>query len=148
MLAMTSHSPSTVLFSSAGGVIPAPTRSLYGSTKGAALLLYQALSIEHPDIAFSYVIPGTIEGDFRASAVDGGSARENAPNSVGLKREEVARRVVNAVDWGERTVWMPGVYRWAHAMYWVWPSFVEWRARVKYSFSRDEMTRERTKGTK
>src|SRR5436190_13153897 len=83
----TSSSPSILLLSSVGAVIPAPTRTLYGSTKAASLLLYQALSIEHPSISFTFVLPGTIEGNFRASAVDGGPIRENEPNQSGLKTE-------------------------------------------------------------
>jgi hypothetical protein len=50
-------------------------------------MLYRSLSIEHPDISFSFVLPSTVEGDFRASAVDGGSVRETDPNKHGLKRE-------------------------------------------------------------
>lgn len=61
-------------------------------------MLYQALSIEHPSITFTHCVPSTVEGDFRASAVDGGTVREADPNKSGLKREDVARRCVKAVD--------------------------------------------------
>lgn len=79
-------------------------------------------------------MPSTVEGDFRASAVDAGPVRELDPNKHGLKREDVARRCLRAVDEGEKTVFMPLTMRWGHLLYWVWPSFVEWRARVKYNF--------------
>ncbi|KAG6823859.1 hypothetical protein H0H93_002925, partial [Arthromyces matolae] len=72
LLTTSSSSPSILLVSSLGAVIPPPTRTLYASTKAASLLLYQALSIEHPAIAFTSVLPSTVEGDFRASAVDSG----------------------------------------------------------------------------
>ena len=66
----TSDSPAILLISSLGAAIPAPTRAIYGSTKAGALALYQALAIEHPSIAFSYILPSTVQGLFRASAVD------------------------------------------------------------------------------
>ncbi|KAF9463107.1 hypothetical protein BDZ94DRAFT_1218598 [Collybia nuda] len=134
LLTATSQSPSILLISSLAALIPAPTRTLYASTKAASLMLYQALSIEHPAIAFSFCTPSTVEGDFRASAVDKGPVRELDPNKFGLKREDVAGRCIEAVDTAERTVFMPGTMRLAHLVYWICPSFVEWRARKKYNF--------------
>lgn len=134
MLSGTSKSPSVLLVSSLASVIPAPTRAIYASTKSASLLLYQALAIEHRRIAFSLVMPSTVEGDFRTSAVDGGSVREQDPNKHGLKREAVAERCVQAIDNREKTVFMPGIMRLGHLLYWLVPSFIEWRASVKYGF--------------
>ncbi|KAL1747350.1 hypothetical protein HDZ31DRAFT_80575 [Schizophyllum fasciatum] len=134
LLSRTSKAPSILLISSLASVIPAPTRSIYASTKGASLLLYQSLAIEHPNIAFSHVLPSTVEGDFRASAVDAGPVREANPNKHGLKREYVAARCVRAVDEGQRTVFLPGTMRLGHLLYWLWPSFVERQARKKYNF--------------
>ncbi|KAG6895828.1 hypothetical protein C0992_012230 [Termitomyces sp. T32_za158] len=111
LLISSSPSPSILLVSSLGAVIPPPTRTLYASTKAASLVLYQALSIEHPSIAFTCVLPATVEGDFRASAVDAGRVREVDPNKHGLKRVDVARRCIEAVDAGERTVFMPSTMR-------------------------------------
>ena len=115
-------------------VIPAPTRALYAASKGASLLLYQSLAIEHPDVAFTFILPGTIEGDFRKSAVDGGPPREADPNRHGLRREVVAQRCIDAVDKGERTIFMGDIYRIGHLLYWLVPSFVESRARKKYNY--------------
>ncbi|KAG6885236.1 hypothetical protein C0993_004530 [Termitomyces sp. T159_Od127] len=134
LLMSSSPSPSILLVSSLGAVIPPPTRTLYASTKAASLVLYQALSIEHPSITFTCVLPSTVEGDFRASAVDAGRVREADPNKSGLRRVDVARRCIEAVDAGERTVFMPSTMRVGHWLYWLWPAFVEWRARVKYNF--------------
>jgi short-subunit dehydrogenase len=134
MMTSTSKSPSILLVSSLASVIPAPTRALYASTKSASLLLYQALAIEHRGITFSVVMPSTVEGDFRASAVDGGPVLEQDPNKRGLKREAVALRCIQAVDNKEKTVFMPGLMRVGHLLYWLFPSFIEWRARVKYGF--------------
>lgn len=136
MLTRTSASPSVLLVSSVAAIIPAPTRGLYCSTKASSLLLYQALAIEHPNIAFSFVLPATIEGNFRASAVDAGPVREADPNKHGLRTSYVARRCIQAVDRGVRgnivLPWFP--YALAHWLYWLWPSFIEQQARKKYNF--------------
>ncbi|PFH46897.1 hypothetical protein AMATHDRAFT_77450 [Amanita thiersii Skay4041] len=129
LLQATSPSPSVLLISSLASVIPAPTRTLYASTKAAALVLYQALSIEHPRIRFTHFMPSTVEGDFRASAVDAGPVREQDPNRHGLKRADVARRCIRAVDEGERTVFMPWTMGLAHLAYWIIPGVIEWAAR-------------------
>ncbi|KAI0749500.1 NAD-P-binding protein [Daedaleopsis nitida] len=135
-LSATSPSPSILLVSSLAAVVPAPTRSLYTSSKASSLLLYQSLAIEHPSIAFSYLIPGTVEGDFRASAVDGGPVREADPNKHGLKRVDVARRCVQAIDRKEKVVFMPAWYgRLAHFGYWLAPSVIERMASRKYNFA-------------
>src|SRR6266446_6405363 len=125
MLSNTSKSPSIVLVNSLASVIPAPTRTLYASTKAASLVLYQALSIEHPNINFTFLMPATVEGDFRASAVDNGPVRELDPTAHGLKREDVARRCIAAADNGEKTVFMPPFMRFGHLLYWIWPAFIE-----------------------
>ncbi|KAH0838805.1 hypothetical protein J3R83DRAFT_7206 [Lanmaoa asiatica] len=139
-LSYTSSSPSVLLLSSVAAVIPAPTRSLYAATKSASLLLYQALSIEHPSITFTFFLPGTIEGAFRASAVDNPpgtsdpTIHESDPNKHGLKREFVADRCIRAIDMCEKAVFMPLYFKVGHLLYWTWPTFVEWRARIKYNF--------------
>ncbi|RXW12678.1 hypothetical protein EST38_g13176 [Candolleomyces aberdarensis] len=134
LLSSTSDSPSILLINSVASLIPAPTRTLYASTKSASLVLYQALSIEHPQITFTHVLPATVEGNFRASAVDQGPVREEDPNKSGLKREEVAKRCIEAVDKREKHVFMPSFMRVAHLLYWLWPSFIEGKARKKYNF--------------
>ncbi|KDR70064.1 hypothetical protein GALMADRAFT_255450 [Galerina marginata CBS 339.88] len=135
MLSNTSKAPSIVLLNSLASVIPAPTRTLYASTKAASLVLYQALSIEHPSIAFTFFMPSTIEGDFRASAVDSGPVRELDPNKHGLKREAVAQRCIAAADNGEGAVFMPVVMRYGHLLYWIWPALIERLAKRKYNFT-------------
>ncbi|KAL5518704.1 hypothetical protein ACEPAH_387 [Sanghuangporus vaninii] len=135
LLERTSPSPSVLLLSSLAAVTPAPTRALYGSTKSASLILYQSLAIEHPLIHFSFVLPSTIEGNFRASAVDAGPVREADPNRRGLKREDVAQRCILAVDRGERDVFMHAFNRVVPMLYYtVCPGVVEWFARKKYRY--------------
>lgn len=136
MLERTSPSPSILLVSSVAALVPAPTRALYAATKAASLLLYQALAIEHRRVAFTFMIPATIEGDFRASAVDGGPVREAEPNKQGLKTEWVAERCLVAVDGGEKgNVVVPRVpYLFAQPLYYLWPAFVEAKAAKKYNF--------------
>ncbi|KAF7338949.1 11-beta-hydroxysteroid dehydrogenase-like 3 [Mycena venus] len=135
LLESSSPHPSILLVNTLASAIPAPTRTIYASSKAASLHLYQALSIEHPRISFTHFLPSTIEGDFRASAVDGGTAREADPNKTGLKRDKVAHRCIAALDRREKNVFMPWAMGPAHLLYWVWPSFLEWRASVKYNFS-------------
>jgi len=135
LMKSTSASPSVLLLSSLGAAIPAPTRAIYGSSKAASHILYQALSIEHPAINFSCIPPSTIEGNFRASAVDGGPIREAEPNRTGLKRESVAERCIRAVDASEKTVFFPTVYWYAHLLWWLWPSYVERKASQKYNYT-------------
>lgn len=136
MLLRTSASPSILLVSSVAAIIPAPTRALYAATKASSLLLFQSLAIEHPQIAFSFILPATIEGNFRASAVDAGPVREADPNKHGLKTEYVAEKCIDAVD---RAItgnvvlpWFP--YGIGHHLYYLWPSFIEKQARKKYNF--------------
>ncbi|KAJ3477508.1 hypothetical protein NLI96_g10416 [Meripilus lineatus] len=136
LLEFTSRSPSVLLVSSLAAIVGAPTRSLYCSTKAASLLLYQSLAIEHPSIRFSFIIPSTVEGDFRASAVDGGTVREANPNKHGLKREAVAKRCIRAVDSGEKIVMMPVLFsRAGHFLYWIFPSLIERVAAKKYNYA-------------
>lgn len=98
-------------------------------------MLYQALAIEHPKVKFTYVMPGTVEGDFRASAVDGGTVREADPNKGGLKRDYVARRTISAIDAGERNVFIPWWFsRMGHLIFWTWTSVAERLASKKYRF--------------
>ncbi|TDZ65272.1 11-beta-hydroxysteroid dehydrogenase-like 3 [Colletotrichum trifolii] len=137
MLTRTSKSPSVLLVSSVAAVIPAPTRALYAATKASSLLLFQALAIEHPNIAFTFVLPATIEGNFRASAVDSGPVREADPNKHGLKIDYVAEQCIDSVDRGiTGNVILPKIpYIFAQYLYLIWPSFIENRARKKYNFA-------------
>ena len=131
----TSISPSVLLISSLGAVIPAPTRAIYGSSKAASYILYQSLSIEHPSVNFSCVLPATVEGNFRASSVDGGPVREGDPNQNGLKREVVAERCIRAIDAREKIVFIPTFFRFAQLLSWIWPSYIERKAAQKYRFT-------------
>ncbi|KZL80883.1 short-chain dehydrogenase reductase sdr [Colletotrichum incanum] len=136
MLTRTSESPSILLVSSVAAVIPAPTRALYAATKASSLLLFQSLAIEHPKIAFTFILPATIEGNFRASAVDAGTVREDDPNKHGLKIDYVAEKCIDSVDRGiTGNVVLPKFpYAIAQYLYLLWPPFIEARARKKYKF--------------
>ncbi|KAJ3727261.1 NAD-P-binding protein [Lentinula guzmanii] len=142
VLKRTSKLPSILLISSLGAVIPAPTRSIYGSTKSASLLLYQALAIEHPSVRFSFVLPSSVEGDFRASAVDQSPLDNQTtqtipkPNSTpGLRVTDVGKRCIDAVDHSEKVVFMPSTMKLGHILYLIWPSFIEKKAMLKYGFT-------------
>ncbi|TGJ87072.1 hypothetical protein E0Z10_g1693 [Xylaria hypoxylon] len=138
MIRRTSASPAILLVSSVAAIVPAPTRALYAATKAASLLLFQSLAIEHPEIAFTCVLPATIEGNFRSSAVDADpSEKVDETNKKGLKLEYVASRCAEAVDQGLRgnvvIPWIP--YAIAHHLYYIWPLFIERQARKKYNFT-------------
>lgn len=117
-------------------MVGAPTRALYGSTKAASLLLFQSLAVEHPRIAFTFLLPATIEGNFRASAVDAGPVREADPNKTGLKIGYVADRCIAAVDRQTTgNVFLPFFPNFlAPLVYTLWPGFIETKARKKYNF--------------
>lgn len=84
---------------------------------------------------FTAILPATIEGDFRASAVDAGTVREVNPNKHGLKREVVAQRCIEAVDAQERNVFMAGFYRVIPMLYYtILPEIIERVARKKYKY--------------
>ncbi|KAJ7268635.1 hypothetical protein C8J57DRAFT_1509813 [Mycena rebaudengoi] len=117
---------------SLASVIPAPTRALYASTKAASLLLYEALAIEHPRIAFTLFMPSTVERDFRLGAMDGGAPHETDLDVHGLKKDDVSKRCPDAVERDEKNVFMP----WAMG----WPTFVEGPARVKYNLPKRDST--------
>ncbi|KAK1561680.1 short chain dehydrogenase [Colletotrichum navitas] len=136
MMTRTSQSPSILLVSSVAAVIPAPTRALYAATKASSLLMFQSLAIEHPKIAFAFILPATIEGNFRASAVDSGPVREDDPNKHGLRIDYVAAKCIDTVDRGiTGNVILPKFpYAVAQYLYLLWPSFIEARARKKYNF--------------
>ncbi|KAL0569946.1 hypothetical protein V5O48_012012 [Marasmius crinis-equi] len=78
---------SILQLSSLAAVIPAPTRSLYASTKRAALLLFQSPAIEHSKIRCSFVLPSTVKGGFRGSAVDGSSPSSSSSTSSTATQE-------------------------------------------------------------
>ncbi|KAI0019208.1 NAD(P)-binding protein [Xylariomycetidae sp. FL0641] len=148
LLARTSPAPAVLLVASVAAVLPAPTRAVYAATKAAALLLFQSLAIENPRVAFAHVLPATLEGSFRASAVDAdpksregeekeeGTEQEVTPSTRGLKLDFVARKCMEAVDAQVRgnvvLPWFP--YALAHHLYYLWPSFIEQQARKKYNY--------------
>ncbi|KAJ8121241.1 hypothetical protein ONZ43_g2262 [Nemania bipapillata] len=138
MMKRTSASPAILLVSSVAAIVPAPTRALYAATKAASLLLYQSLAIEHPEIAFTCMLPATIEGNFRSSAVDADPSQKlDETNKKGLRLDYVASRCAEAVDQGLRgnvvIPWFP--FAIAHHLYYIWPSFIEKQARKKYNFT-------------
>ena len=135
LLESSSASPAILLIASLASVVPAPTRSLYCSTKSASLVLYQSLAIEHPKISFTFALPATVEGNFRASAVDGAGKVEPPPKRA-LKREVVATRCISAIDNGEKVFFLPRLYgRLGHLVYWLVPAVTEWFAARKYGFA-------------
>lgn len=95
-------------------------------------MLFRSIAIENPLVQFSFIIPATVEGNFRASAVDGGPIRENTSDA--LPQGYVAEQVVRAVDTGNKMLFLPSTYWFIHAISWLLPSVVERGAKRKYGF--------------
>jgi short-subunit dehydrogenase len=95
-------------------------------------LLYQSLAIENPKVKFAHVLPATVEGNFRAGAVDGGAVHENLKGA--LKPDYVAQRCIEAVDYNQGNVFLPWSYSVYHKLYWIIPSLVTRGAKKKYNF--------------
>ena len=138
LLQFSSVSPSILLVSSLAACVPAPTRSVYAATKASSLLLYQSLSIEHPAITFSFVMPTRVEGSFRQTAIDRGDGPDvyQETSKKSLSQETVAKRCIQAIDAGEKHVFMPWAFcRSGQAVYWWRPSITEGIARRMYGFT-------------
>ena len=78
----------------------------------------------------SLIPPSTVEGDFRASAVDGRPVREVDLNKSGLRKYAIARRCVTT---GKGMCSSPGMSI-GHILYWVLPSHVQRTARRRYRY--------------
>ena len=81
-------------------------------------------------------MPGTIKGDFHTSAVDGGSMREasSGQNQKGLNGGRVANNCIGVVGYRKKRAFLPGFHAISHLLYWLFPSFIEARAREEYQF--------------
>jgi hypothetical protein len=54
----------------------------------------------------------------------------------GISPDRVADTSIRAIDTQDsRPIFMPSTMRYAHWLYWIWPGFVEERARRKYGFT-------------
>lgn len=139
----TSPAPAIHLVSSLAALIPPPTRTLYSATKASSLMLFRALSIEHPRISFSHICPGTIQGNFRASAVDVVGARVTVPNGGvrenldgAMSARDVAKRCIRMVDEGQTGVEIiPLKYKAGFFLSWLFPAWIDKKARQKYDFT-------------
>ncbi|PWN38413.1 NAD(P)-binding protein [Meira miltonrushii] len=161
-LQMTSPSPSIHLLSSAAAVIPAPTRPLYGASKAAQLILFQATAIEaaaqakhsrkegslqkRAHVRFYASVPGTILSNFRASAVDGSpdeiSAFDSSWNVKGggksdaILPKHLAQHVILAVDqYKEGTDEIPFKYWAARRAFPFAPGLLARMASKKYAYN-------------
>ncbi|KAH6574381.1 hypothetical protein BASA82_000688 [Batrachochytrium salamandrivorans] len=142
------HKSQIVVVSSVAGVIAAPTRSVYTASKHALTGFFNALRIElaYTGVSVCIVLPGTVNTDFRASAVDSdvpGTATHSAIAKVadqkrrgGISSEACAAYMIRAADRGDRLVYLPSMYFFAHWAYVVFPDLVDYFAAMKYGFSR------------
>ncbi|PWN50483.1 NAD(P)-binding protein [Violaceomyces palustris] len=159
-LQTTSPYPSVALMSSVAALLPAPTRSIYASTKSSQLSLFRSVAIEcsaHSDspnvgdqqqspkrsnLKFLSVCPGTISTSFRESAVDGGDPGQPLSDSnvsvesgKALTPAYVAEKTILAVDRHEEgIIVLPRLYQLATWLEKIFPSYIHNKAKKKYNY--------------
>jgi short-subunit dehydrogenase len=132
LLQLSSAEPAFSTLGSLAGLVPAPTRALYGASKAGQHMLLQGLALEaaaqakadsrRAHVRFLHVLPGTIATGFRAGAVDGAPEESGARDSSWdresksdvLTAEHVAQQTILAVDrQTQGELLMPPKYRFA-----------------------------------
>lgn len=130
-----SKAPSVLLVSCLTAAAAAPTVSVCSAAKAAALALYQSLAIENPFVTFTYILPSIVRGTgFYDSPADGGHPRGVDPNRSGVSQEAVVTRAMNAVDRGERTVFIPGTGAVSFWLSYLFPSFIARSVQKRYGY--------------
>ncbi|EPQ32351.1 uncharacterized protein PFL1_00547 [Pseudozyma flocculosa PF-1] len=125
MLQTTSSHPAIALTCSAAALVPAPTRSIYASTKAGQLALFRSFAIEclahasHPAAAaeggkgrrkvnFLAICPGTISSSFRHSAVDLAPSTSDGTKGGTDMPEDLAwvkgEKMLSAKDVADKTI--------------------------------------------
>ncbi|KAJ3278157.1 hypothetical protein HK104_002598 [Borealophlyctis nickersoniae] len=148
-----------VVVSSLAGVLAAPTRSLYTSTKFAITGFFTALRIElaKHNVSVCLVFPGSVDTDLRSSALDAkplpssssSSSSSNPPppsetsspstsNSTlksKMSPRDCAEGILRAADRKARETYLPRT-AWAGVLVrQVVPEIVDWLAARKYGFA-------------
>ncbi|RKO88686.1 hypothetical protein BDK51DRAFT_17303 [Blyttiomyces helicus] len=131
-----------VVVSSLAGVIAAPTRSLYSSTKFAIQGFFSAFRIEvaKHGVAVCLVLPSSVDTDLRSSAVDAATPAAAAIQAAAaggskLSAEQCATAIVRAADRRARETYVPGVYWWVALANFLFPEIVERGAARKYGYA-------------
>ncbi|CDZ96720.1 Predicted dehydrogenase [Phaffia rhodozyma] len=106
LLSETSTSPTIALLSSVAALLPAPTRSIYASSKSAAQALFQTLAVESElqglGVQFLSVVAGSVRTDLRKRALDvspiGNNPKEDEEVKWVIGPREVALKLTAEVD--------------------------------------------------
>lgn len=111
------------VISSLGGVIPAPTRALYCSTKFALNGFFQSLRQE---VCFPITIicPSRIDTELRQKS---GNLEKG-----GMKPEICALEIQKAIERKEKLVFLPRYNYFIYLLYIFFPSLIEYFAKKKY----------------
>ncbi|KAJ3036330.1 hypothetical protein HDV00_002802 [Rhizophlyctis rosea] len=146
-----------VVVSSLAGVLAAPTRSIYTSTKFALTGFFTALRIElaKHNVAVCLIYPGSVATDLRHSAVDAvptppsgitqtpsttapPQPDPSAPQPPARKRitpEQCADAIVEAGDERANETFVPAKYWVGAVVRPIWPGLVDYFAAKKYGYS-------------
>lgn len=125
-----------VVVSSAAGVMAAPTRSLYASTKHAINGFFNSLRIEMESkgVGVTIAMPGSVNTDLRSLALDKCSPAIDKQQKNVLSAHFVADKIIKATDDGDSDVYLPSYYRLAAALRFFFPEFIDGQAKKKYNY--------------
>ncbi|PVV04980.1 hypothetical protein BB560_000506 [Smittium megazygosporum] len=139
-------SGSISVVSSMGGLLPAPTRSLYCASKAAVILYFGSLrlELERLGVSVSIICPGTVNTNLRNSAVDlppssttsTTSSPSTIPGSTTGKAspEYSAKVIIDAATSNKPLVLFPFKYKVAYTLYPFFSGFIDKMAKKKYGF--------------
>lgn len=117
---------------SSAGVMAAPTRTLYCATKHAVTGFFRSLKLEmNGVISIHLVLPGSVDTLLRANALDSHLSTQTK-NSRGISPEICAKIILDGVNEGLDEIYIPGYYRFAASLIYLFPSLVNYLARRKY----------------
>ena len=110
----------------------APTRTLYCATKHAVTGFFRSLRLEmNGAISIHLVLPGSVDTLLRANALDSHLSKQTK-NSKGISPERCAKIILDGVNRGLDEIYIPGYYRFAASLTYLWPSLVNYLAKKKY----------------
>lgn len=125
-----------IVISSASGVMAAPSRTLYTASKHAITGFFRALRMEvrKSGVSICHVMPGSVDTEFRASAVDAKSVPDQSTKSRKvMSPEKCASIILNAAQKMKEEVYIPKVYQYAVLFGVLFPRLIEWLAAKKYA---------------
>ncbi|KAJ3220623.1 hypothetical protein HK099_004139 [Clydaea vesicula] len=124
-----------VVISSVAGLIPAPTRSIYGASKAAINLFFNSLRIEYESrgLNICLILPATVKTEFRNSALD---AEDNLENNktFGIDTVKCCNIIIRSSDLRLKQVFIPVHYFAISLLEKIFPSVTNYFAKKKYGF--------------